>query len=49
MESEDGRVIVGEVMEAAEASSMYAAAVEQGKVAGLVEYATGDGEQVTPV
>ena len=49
MESEDGRVIMGEVKEAAEGSSMYTAAVEQGKVAGLVEYATGDGEQVTPI
>ena len=45
METSDGKLVVGQVKEKSEAESVFATAVQQGKTAGLVNWAGDDGSR----
>jgi hypothetical protein len=45
METSDGKFVVGEVKEKAEAEARFRTAVESGRTAGMVNWAGDDGEQ----
>ena len=47
METSDGDIVVGEVKEKTEAEAQYKAALEAGKMAGMVNWAGDDGEYCT--